>query len=100
MFRFSFHQMMYDMFYENESLSFTRVIAATGYVAFLLASFYLMITNGHWDHYDLFASYAGGGSAALQFANKFVNSKYNSAIGSYDSKEVVAAKDPSNNCKR
>ena len=100
MFRFSFHQMMYDMFYENESLSFTRVIAATGYVAFLLASFYLMITNGHWDHYDLFASYAGGGSAALQFANKFVNSKYNSAIGSYDSKEVAATKDPSNNCKR
>lgn len=100
MFRFSFHQMMYDMFYENESLSFTRVIAATGYVAFLLASFYLMITNGHWDHYDLFASYAGGGSAALQFANKFVNSKYNSAIGSYDAKEVAATKDPSNNCKR
>lgn len=89
MFGFSFHQMMFDMFYENNTLSFTRVIAATGYMAFIIASFYLMITGGHWDHYEIFASYAGGGSAALQFANKFVNSKYNSARGSYDSTGTV-----------
>lgn len=89
MFRFSFHQMMFDMFYENNSLSFTRVIAACGYIAFIIASFYLMVTGEHWDHYDIFASYAGGGSAALQFANKFVNSKYNSAMGTYEAREEI-----------
>lgn len=83
--KFSFHQMMYDMFYENDTLSFTRVIAATGYIAFIVASFYLMVTGTTWNDYTIFAGYAGGGSAALQFGNKFVNSKYNSSIGSYQS---------------
>ena len=87
--RFSFHQMMYDLFYENDTLSFTRVIAATGYLSFIVASFYLMITNTNWESYAVFASYAGGGSAALQLCNKFVNSKYNSAMGSYDPIETV-----------
>ena len=87
--KFSFHQMMYDLFYENGSLSFTRVIAATGYLAFIVGSFYLMLTNTNWESYAIFASYAGGGSAALQLGNKFVNSKYNSAIGSYETIETV-----------
>ena len=82
--RFSFHQMMFDLFYENDSLSFTRVIAATGYLAFLIGSFYLMISGINWESYGIFASYAGGGSAALQFGNKLINSKYNSAMGSYE----------------
>ena len=81
--------MMYDLFYENGSLSFTRVIAATGYLAFIVGSFYLMLTNTNWESYAIFASYAGGGSAALQLGNKFVNSKYNSAIGSYETIEAV-----------
>ena len=48
-----------------------------------------MLTNTNWESYAIFASYAGGGSAALQLGNKFVNSKYNSAIGSYETIETV-----------
>ena len=48
-------------------------------------------TNTHWADYATFASYAGGGSAALQFANKFINSKYNSVMGSYEPKEEFHA---------
>ena len=89
---FSFKKMIYDLLYENDSLSFTRAIAAVGYVAFIVASFYLMITGKHWEDYAIFASYAGGGSAALQLGNKFVNSKYNSAMGTYDATNQCAAK--------
>ncbi len=38
------------------------------------------------DHYDTLASLSGGGSAATQIANKFINSKYNSAQGTYQEK--------------
>lgn len=75
------------MFYENGLPSFTRVLALIGYLTFIVGSFYLMINGMHWEDYSVFASYTGGGGVALQFANKFINSKYNSAIGSYQQKD-------------
>ena len=50
---------------------------------FAIGSFYLLINNINWAGYDVFAGYTGGGGVALQFGNKFINSKYNSAPGSY-----------------
>ena len=77
------------MMYEDDMLSLTRVLSVSGYAAFLIGSVYLMVNNIAWDGYSTFAGYTGGGGAALQFGNKLVNSKYNSAIGSYAPKEDV-----------
>lgn len=78
---------MKGMFYENGLPSFTRVLALIGYLTFIIGSFYLMIKGIHWEDYSIFASYTGGGGVALQFANKFINSKYNSVIGSYQQRD-------------
>jgi hypothetical protein len=77
------------MMYEDDMLSLTRVLSVSGYAAFLIGSIYLMVNNITWDGYSTFAGYTGGGGAALQFGNKLVNSKYNSAIGSYAPKEDI-----------
>lgn len=84
-----FCSIMSDMFCENNSVSLTRVISAFSYLLFAFVSIWLMATGTSWTHYDIFASYTGAGGAALQLANKFVNSKYNSANGSYQDKMIT-----------
>lgn len=74
------------LFYENDELSYTRVISAIFVVAFLAVSAYLVLTHTYWQNYDTFASLTGGGGGATQLVNKFINSKYNSVQGGYDSK--------------
>lgn len=74
------------LLYENEQLSLTRTLAIVGWLAFLIVSFYLVWRGTGWQNYETFASLTGGGGAATQVANKFINSKYNSAEGSYDKK--------------
>ena len=83
MFEFT-EKMLKDLFYENDSLSLTRVIAFGGFATFTVGSLYLMITHTTWPDYAVFASYTGGIGSALQLGNKFINSKYNSLPGSYD----------------
>jgi len=80
-----FRRIMSSCFFEGGNLSLTRLLAFTGYLVFIIGSFYLMYENKHWEDYSVFASYTGGGGLALQFGNKFVNSKYNSAMGSTES---------------
>lgn len=70
-----------EMFKENGSWSFTRIIAAVGYLAFIIGSAYLMIKNIHWQDYDTFAELTGGGGMATQLVNKLMNSKYNTDEG-------------------
>lgn len=74
------------LFYENDELSYTRVISAIFVIAFLAVSAYLVLTHTYWQNYDTFASLTGGGGGATQLVNKFINSKYNSMPGGYDSK--------------
>lgn len=71
------------LFYEDDQLSLTRVIIAMGWLAFLAVSAYLVWTKETWANYDTFAAATGAGSPATQLVNKFINSKYNSAPGSY-----------------
>lgn len=75
--------MLTELFYEDNALSLTRLIAFGGYLLFAVGSLYLLVNNINWNGYDIFAGYTGGGGVALQFGNKFINSKYNSAPGSY-----------------
>lgn len=75
-----------DLFYEDGSLSLTRFIAFGGYLLFAIGSIYLLVHNINWSGYSTFAGYTGGGGAALQFGNKFINSKYNSVDGGYEPK--------------
>ena len=74
------------LFFENDELSYTRVISAIFVIAFLGVSIYLVLTHTYWQNYDTFASLSGGGGGATQLVNKFINSKYNSMPGGYDSK--------------
>lgn len=75
------------LFYENDELSYTRVISAIFVIAFLAVSTYLVLTHTYWQNYDTFASLTGGGGGATQLVNKFINSKYNSVQGGYDSRK-------------
>lgn len=67
------------------NVSMTKFLAFFGYFIFAIGSLYLLINNICWDNYSIFASYTGGGGAVLQFADKFIDSKYNSMPGSFTS---------------
>lgn len=69
--------------YENDSLSLTRLLAVGGWFLFAGVSVYMVVNNIEWNDYATFAMFSGGGGAATQVANKLMNSKYNSAPGSY-----------------
>lgn len=75
------------LFYENGELSYTRLISVIFVLAFLGVSFYLVLAHQYWQNYDTFASLTGGGGGATQLVNKFINSKYNSVQGGYDSRK-------------
>jgi hypothetical protein len=66
---------------ENGIYSLTRIISVVGFIAFLAGSAYLMYRGLSWTGYDTFASLTGGGGAATQVVNKFINSRYNSSPG-------------------
>lgn len=76
--------LLIGLFYENGRMSMTKFIAFFGYFVFSIGSLYLLVNNINWESYAIFASYTGGGGAVLQFANKFIDSKYNTASGSYN----------------
>ena len=73
--------MIRSLLYENGRLSLTRVLAASGFLAFLAGSAYLMWRGLTWGNYETFATVTGGGGAATQIANKLINSRYNSPPG-------------------
>ena len=66
---------------ENGQYSLTRIISAVLLLAFLAGSAYLILKGQTWGNYDSFAAYCGGGGAASQVVNKFINSKYNTPVG-------------------
>ena len=84
----SIRKMLVELFYENNKPSLTLLLAFIGYVVFTIGSLYLLIKNIDWAGYTIFASYTGGGAAALQFGNKFINSRYNSIAGGYDERKI------------
>lgn len=81
-------KMLVELFYENNKLSMTLLLAFMGYFIFSIGSLYLLFKNIDWAGYVVFASYTGGGAAALQFGNKFINSRYNSIAGGYDERKI------------
>lgn len=84
-------KMLVELFYENNKLSMTLLLAFMGYFIFSIGSLYLLFKNIDWAGYVVFASYTGGGAAALQFGNKFINSRYNSIAGGYDERKIQDA---------
>jgi hypothetical protein len=74
------------LLYEEGALSLTRTITAVAWIAFLGVSIYLVYTQQAWANYDTFAAFTGGGGATTQVVNKFINSKYNTAPGTYSQK--------------
>ena len=78
--------------YENNELSLTRLIAVASWLLFAVVSIYLVAFNITWADYATFASITGGGGAATQIANKLMNSKYNTATGSFEPKKPAETK--------
>ena len=70
-----------DLLKENNAYSFTRVLAAAGFAAFIIVSIYLVYKGQTWGNYETFATMTGGGSAATQIANKLINSRFNTPQG-------------------
>lgn len=81
-------RLLMELFYENDKPSMTLLLAFMGYFIFSIGSLYLLFNNIDWAGYVVFASYTGGGGAALQFGNKFINSRYNSISGGYDERRI------------
>ena len=72
------------LFHENGSLSLTRVLSFLYFLFFVVITSYLVVMQQTWGSYDIFAAIIGGGGVAGQVSNKFINSKYNTAPGSFD----------------
>lgn len=72
---------IFDMLKENEQYSLTRVLPTLGYLTFIAISVYLAYNGKTWGHYTEFTA-ATGGSVLIQLGNKFINSRYNTPLGS------------------
>lgn len=77
-----------DLFCEDGVVSLTRVLTALYFVLFAGVTIYLVLMDQVWSCYDVFATLAGGAGVAGQVSNKFINSKYNTAPGSFNSAPV------------
>lgn len=73
--------------FENGGLSLTRVISLLFVLLFIGVTVYLVFFDFRWDHYETLATMAAGGGPMTQVANKFINSKYNSGIGTYEERK-------------
>lgn len=76
-------QLGYDLFYENNTLSLSKLTACWGYMIYTWCSIYLMMTDHTWAHYTEFSTYMAGTSTLILTGNKFINSKYNSVAGGF-----------------
>ena len=74
-------EIMKEMLMENGVLSLTRVLPTIGYIAFILVSLVLAFTGKNWGNYGEFAA-ATGGAIIVQLGNKWINSKFNTPLGS------------------
>ena len=74
------------LMYENGELSLTRAISVLFVLLFVGVTIYLVFFDFRWDHYETLATMAAGGGPMTQVANKFINSKYNTDIGTYERK--------------
>jgi len=75
------------LMYENGELSLTRTISILFVLLFIGVTIYLVFFDFRWDHYETLATMAAGGGPMTQVANKFINSKYNSDIGTYEGRK-------------
>lgn len=75
------------LMFENGGLSLTRTISMLFVTLFIGVTIYLVFFDARWDHYETLATMAAGGGPMTQVANKFINSKYNSGIGTYEERK-------------
>ena len=72
---------MLEMLKENGVLSLTRVLPVIGYSTFIIVSIVLAFSGKTWGNYGEFAA-ATGGAIIVQLGNKWINSKFNTPLGS------------------
>lgn len=70
-----------EMLQEDGVYSLTRVLPTLGYIIFIVVSICLALTGKDWRNYGEFAM-ATGGAVIVQLGNKWINSRYNTPIGS------------------
>lgn len=70
-----------EMLKENGVYSLTRVLPTLGYIVFIIVSITLALLGKDWRNYGEFAM-ATGGAVIVQLGNKWINSRYNTPLGS------------------
>ena len=83
-----FKQLIKVLFCENGEASLSKVLTALYFLLFAGVSIYLVVYGLHWQSYEIFAAFAGGGGAVAQVSHKFINSKYNSVPGGFESNQA------------
>ena len=83
-----FKQLLKVLFCENGEASLSKVLTALYFLLFAGVSIYLVVYGLHWQSYEIFAAFAGGGGAVAQVSHKFINSKYNSVPGGFESNQA------------
>ena len=66
---------------ENGTVNTIRFIAIIGYLAFILLSGYLCVTEKQFGYYSEFAALTAGSGTIAALVNRYVNSRLNSAPG-------------------
>lgn len=78
---------MAGLLYENGEPSLTRVLSCVYFLLFAAVSAYLAVTGKTWTGYEVFAAFAGGAGVAGQVSNKYINSRFNTMPGGYETKK-------------
>lgn len=88
--------MFKQMLRENGEFSLTRFLAFASFIAFILITLVIMILNFFFSYdpnwYNTFATSTVGGTF-IQPINKLINSKFNTAKGSYETVPLETSSD-------
>lgn len=84
--------MFSQMLKENGEFSLTRFLAFASFISFILVTIIIMIVNFYFSYdpgwYNTFATSTVGGTF-IQPINKLINSKFNTAKGSYQEMPII-----------
>ena len=73
--------MFKNLISENGNINAIRFIAIVGYLAFIVLSGYLCVTEKQFVYYSEFAALTAGSGTIAALVNRYVNSRLNSPPG-------------------
>ena len=73
---------MFDFLKEYDQQSLTRIMSIVLLLFFMVVTIYLIYARFDWSSYEIFCVVTVGSGAGSQLFNKYINSKYNTNLGS------------------